>query len=105
MIEICDLADVESERGHKVEIQGIGAFAVFCFEGAYFIVDDKCTHGLGSLSTGKVSGDQVICPFHRGAFNFRTGMPTARPCTIALKIYSTQLIGTKVCIVDLANAT
>lgn len=103
MIQICDAVDVTRERGYKVEIKDIGSVAVFCFEGAYFVVDDKCTHGLGSLSDGKISGDQVICPFHKGAFNFRTGVPTARPCTIALKTYPTQMVGTMVCINNPAN--
>ena len=100
MIEICGTAEITSTHGHRVEIEAIGPLAVFCFEGAYFVVDDNCTHGLGSLSDGKVAGDEVICPFHRGAFNFRTGAPTARPCTIALKTYAVQVIGTTVCIAD-----
>lgn len=105
MIKICDVADVVGPRGKKVEIDGVGTLAVFEFEGAYYVVDDKCTHGLGSLSQGKVTGDQVICAFHRGAFNFITGEPTVRPCTIALRTYATQLVGTTICIVDPASMT
>jgi nitrite reductase/ring-hydroxylating ferredoxin subunit len=93
MIHICDTADVTAAHGYKVDVKDIGTLAVFFFEGAYFVVDDKCTHGLGSLSDGKISGDQIICPFHRGAFNFRTGLPTARPCTIALKTYQAHMVG------------
>jgi ethylbenzene dioxygenase ferredoxin component len=104
MIKICDVADIAHEHGYKVEIEGIGTLAVFFFEGSYFVVDDKCTHGVGSLSDGKISGDQVICPFHRGAFNFRTGVPTVRPCTIALKTYATHMVGTTICIADPATA-
>ena len=100
LIEVCDAADVASAHGTKVEIENIGPLSVFCFEGSYFVVDDKCTHGRGSLSEGEVSGDQVVCPFHKGAFNFRTGMPTARPCTVALKTYPAHMVGTRVCITD-----
>ena len=100
MIEICDVTDVVGAHGHKVDIEVIGALAVFQFDGAYFVVDDKCTHGMGSLSDGKVMGDEVMCLFHRGVFNFRTGEPTGRPCTIPLKTYPAQLIGSKICIAD-----
>ena len=100
MIEICDVAVVTGPYGHKVDIEAIGSLAVFCFEDSYFVVDDKCTHGLGSLSDGKVLDDQVICPFHRGAFNFRTGEPTKNPCTIPLKTYPTHVIGSTICIAD-----
>lgn len=105
MIKVCDVADVVGSRGLKVDIEGVATLAVFQFDDSYFVVDDKCTHGLGSLSQGKVSGDQVICPFHRGGFNFTTGEPTVRPCTIALKTYATQLVGTTICITDLVKVT
>ena len=99
MIRICDTSDVADDRGCKVEIEGFGVVAIFRFEGSYFVIDDQCTHGLGSLSDGKIAGDQVICPFHRGAFNFITGEPTKAPCTIALKTYQAEVVGTTICIV------
>lgn len=105
MLQICDVSDVVGPRGHKVEVEGIGALAVFQLDGSYFIVDDKCTHGLGSLSQGKVSGAQVICPFHRGGFDFTTGEATVRPCTIALNTYPVQVIGTTICIAAPASVT
>lgn len=104
MIVICDVADVGGKHGTRVDVEDIGALAVFQFEDSYFVVDDKCTHGLGSLSDGKITGDQVMCPFHRGMFNFRTGAVTKAPCTIALKTYQTCIEGTKICITDAADA-
>ena len=100
MIEVCDVSDVEAEHGFKADVDGVGLLAVFQFEGAYYVVDDKCTHGLGSLSDGKLKDDQVICAFHRGAFNFRTGEPTKAPCTIPLRTYDVQMMGTKIYIAD-----
>lgn len=105
IVKICDVADVVGPRGLKVVVEGVGILAVFQFEGAFYVVDDKCTHGLGSLSQGKVTGNQVICAFHRGAFNFITGEPTVRPCNIPLKTYATELVGTAICIAGPANAT
>ena len=104
MIQICDITDVADDRGLKVDVDGVGTLAVFRFDGTYFVVDDKCTHGLGSLSTGKIVGNQVICPFHRGAFNFTTGEATVRPCVAAVRTYPAQLVGTTLFIPDPANA-
>jgi ethylbenzene dioxygenase ferredoxin component len=53
-----------------------------------FITDDTCTHGSASLSEGYLEGDVIECPFHGGAFDIRTGEPTAFPCAEALRTYA-----------------
>lgn len=98
IIAVCDVSIVEAGRGHRFDVPDLGAVAVFLFEGQYFITDDACTHGAASLSDGEVFGDEVECPFHQGAFNFRTGAPTARPCTKPLRTYRAQVCGEKVCV-------
>jgi nitrite reductase/ring-hydroxylating ferredoxin subunit len=98
MIELCDVADVAAEQGLKVDLPGFAPLAVFVHQGQYYVTDDTCTHGAASLCEGEVFGDEVECPFHQGAFNFRTGAATARPCTLPIKTYSVELCGTKVCI-------
>jgi nitrite reductase/ring-hydroxylating ferredoxin subunit len=47
--------------------------AVFNVDGEFFVTDDACTHGPGSLSEGYIEGDIVECNFHNGQFNVRTG--------------------------------
>jgi biphenyl 2,3-dioxygenase ferredoxin subunit len=63
--------------------------AVFNLDGEYFVTDDTCTHGPGSLSEGFIDGDVVECDFHNGAFDIRTGAVVAPPCMIPLKTYRT----------------
>jgi ethylbenzene dioxygenase ferredoxin component len=99
-IALCLISDLKADRGYKVQIDDDWAVAVFGFEGAFFVIDDRCTHGLGSLSDGKVKGDQVICPFHRGAFNYMTGEATVRPCTVPVKTYRVEISGDTICIAD-----
>ena len=100
MIEICDVSDVAGPYGHRVEIEGTGLFAVFGLDGAYFVIDDLCTHGSASLADGRVRGEEVICPFHRGSFNIRTGEVIRKPCIIPIRTYSAHVIGTKICIAE-----
>lgn len=97
-IELCDVSDVVPGQGLKIEMQGSAPLAVFVHQGKYYVTDDTCTHGAASLCEGEVFGDEIECPFHQGAFNFRTGAVTARPCTLALKIYPVEICGTTVCI-------
>ena len=98
LITVCKVSEVVEGRGHRAEVAEIGPVAVFLLAGQYYVIDDTCTHGAASLSDGEVFGDEIECPFHQGAFNIRSGAPTARPCTKALKTYPVHLRGEQVCI-------
>ena len=65
--------------------------AVFNIDGEFYVTDDLCTHGPGSLSEGEIDGDVVECDFHNGSFNIRTGEVVAPPCMIPLKTYTARL--------------
>lgn len=80
----------EVEPGHAIRIEkGQLVLAVFNLDGEYFVTDDTCTHGPGSLSEGCIEGDVVECDFHNGAFNIRTGDVVTPPCMIPVKTYRT----------------
>lgn len=42
-------------------------------DGAYFAIDNKCSHLGGSLAKGDLSGSVVSCPRHGAQFDVRTG--------------------------------
>lgn len=87
-IALCRAGEVQAGSAIRVE-KGSLVLAVFNLEGEYFVTDDTCTHGPGSLSEGCIEGDVVECDFHNGAFNIRTGAVAAAPCMIPLKTYRT----------------
>ncbi|MDB5998661.1 MAG: bphA3, partial [Rhizobacter sp.] len=78
-IELCEAAQVESGKAVRVDKDGL-SLAVFNLEGEFFVTDDACTHGPGSLSEGLICGEVVECDFHNGAFNIRTGAVVTPPC-------------------------
>jgi len=61
--------------------------AVFNIEGQFYVTDDQCTHGPGSLSEGYIDGDVVECNFHNGQFDIRTGEVVSPPCMIPVRTY------------------
>ena len=87
-IELCSTSDVDIGTAIKVETQGL-VLAVFNVNDAFYVTDDTCTHGPGSLSEGYITDDVVECDFHNGAFNIRTGEVVAPPCMIPLRTYRT----------------
>ena len=86
-IAVCKTDEVEEGKGFKVETEGL-ELAVFNLSGEYYVMDDVCSHGPGSLAEGFVEGDEIECDFHNGRFNIRTGEPTAPPCLVPQKIYA-----------------
>ena len=96
-VELCDADAVVEGAGLKVETHGL-ALAVFNVDGAYYVTDDTCTHGPGSLSEGYIEGDVVECNFHNGQFNIRTGEVVAPPCMIPIKTYPARVENGKVVI-------
>jgi len=97
LLELCDAADVASNAVLKVEKNGL-SLAVFNLDGEFYVTDDQCTHGPGSLSEGFIEGDVIECDFHNGAFNIRTGEVVTPPCMIPLRTYAAHVVSGKVCI-------
>jgi nitrite reductase/ring-hydroxylating ferredoxin subunit len=89
-IELCRAADVPVGAPLRVEAGGL-VVAVFNLDGEFFVTDDACTHGPGSLGEGFVDGDVVECNFHGGQFNIRTGEVVAPPCMEPVKTYRTRV--------------
>lgn len=94
-IELCSTSDVEIGTAIKVE-KGDLILAVFNLDNAFYVIDDTCTHGPGSLSEGYITDDTVECDFHNGAFNIKTGEVAAPPCMIPVKTYKTVVENEKV---------
>jgi nitrite reductase/ring-hydroxylating ferredoxin subunit len=87
-IELCNTSDVDVGGALKVEKDDL-ILAVFNIDGEFFVTDDACTHGPGSLSEGYIEDDVVECNFHNGQFNIKTGEVVAPPCMIPVKTYRT----------------
>jgi len=91
-VELCKADDVAAGTALRVEAGGV-VVAVFNLEGQFYVIDDSCTHGPGSLSEGYVDGDVVECNFHNGQFDIKTGAVVSPPCMIPVKTYPTKVEG------------
>ena len=96
-LELCSAADVAPGTALKVEIADL-TLAVFNVGGRFYVTDDQCTHGPGSLSEGYIEDDVVECNFHNGQFNIRTGEVVSPPCTVPVKTYPAMVVDGKVTI-------
>jgi nitrite reductase/ring-hydroxylating ferredoxin subunit len=86
LVELCAKDDLGEGEVLKVEKDGL-AVAVYRVEGEFYVTDDACTHGPGSLSEGYLDGHVIECDFHNGAFDIRSGAVVAPPCMVPVKTY------------------
>lgn len=87
ILELCAKADVAEGEIIKVTENDL-ELAVYHVEGEFFVTDDACTHGPGSLSEGYLEGHVIECDFHGGCFDIRNGEIVAPPCLIPLRTYT-----------------
>jgi nitrite reductase/ring-hydroxylating ferredoxin subunit len=104
LLALCDVTDVAPDKPFKVELDG-EALAVFEIAGKYYVTQDHCTHGPGSLSEGYVDGEEIECPFHLGRFSILSGEATGAPCTIPLRTWHVTVRDGRICIDRMQHAS
>ncbi|MFZ5692197.1 MAG: non-heme iron oxygenase ferredoxin subunit [Pseudomonadota bacterium] len=85
-VELCKTDHVLEGTAIRVDTEGL-TLAVYNIAGQFYVTDDSCTHGPGSLSEGYIDGHIVECDFHNGQFDIRTGEVVAPPCLVPVKTY------------------
>ncbi len=89
-IRLCHVGEVAVGSTLRVE-HGNLILAIFNVDGEFYVTDDSCTHGPGSLSEGELYGDVIECNFHGGQFNVRTGEVVGPPCMVPVKTYGVTI--------------
>ena len=85
-VKIATVDEVPINGSTLVEVDGI-RIALFNLNGAYYAIEDVCTHDGGPLVEGEiVNENQVQCPRHGARFDIRTGaalsLPAFEPTTV-----------------------
>ena len=64
--------------------------------GAFYALDDVCTHDGGPLSEGPVDDEAIACPRHGAKFDFRTGAALTMPATRPTVVHEVKVEGERV---------
>jgi nitrite reductase/ring-hydroxylating ferredoxin subunit len=91
LIALCAVTDVPEGGALRVETAEL-TLAVLNVDGRYYVIDDQCTHGPGSLSEGWIDGEEIECDFHGGRFHILTGAVAGPPCMEPVQTYAAQVI-------------
>jgi len=66
---ICTIEELNEQNPRRAELLGVRLVAFRDEAGSAHVLADTCIHRGGSLSKGKVIGDNVQCPYHGWEFN------------------------------------
>jgi 3-phenylpropionate/trans-cinnamate dioxygenase ferredoxin subunit len=58
--------------------------------GAFYALDNVCTHSFAALSDGYVEDGCIECPLHQGRFSLATGAPVSPPVTEPVRVYAVR---------------
>lgn len=72
MTRVAAVRDVPPGTGRVVWARG-RAIALFNVDGAFYALDNACTHRGGPLGAGRLDGTIVTCPWHANRFDVTTG--------------------------------
>ncbi|MCX7096986.1 MAG: non-heme iron oxygenase ferredoxin subunit [Methylococcales bacterium] len=53
--------------------------AIFKIEGAFYAIEDICSHDGAEIASGQLQGDEIVCPRHGARFCVKTGAVKAAP--------------------------
>ncbi len=71
----------------QLNLDGRDPIALYRVQGELYATEDTCSHGAASLSEGDLEDFDIICPFHDGGFDIRTGEVTIPPCVTPIEAY------------------
>ena len=72
-------------KGRRVAVSHVG--------GAFYAMDDLCTHDEGPLGAGALHGEEVECPRHGARFSVRTGAALRMPAVTPVRCHAVRLEG------------
>ena len=80
IIDVCTVSELPVGERKLVEWEDL-EIGVFNCDGAYFAIEDRCSHDDGPLAEGEFDADTctVECPRHGSLFDLRTGRPKTLP--------------------------
>ena len=85
-VTLAETTEVAPGQVKVYEVQG-RRIALCNVDGAFYAIDDVCTHDGGSLDQGELEGYQIECPRHGARFDVRNGRVLALPAVMPVRSY------------------
>ena len=94
-IPVAETTDIPDPGSLLVEIDE-RLVVVIHTAGAFYALDDVCTHDGGPLSEGPIDAESIACPRHGARFDVRTGAALTMPATQPTVVHEVRVEGKNV---------
>ena len=91
-VKVAEVGELPPGERTVVEVEGI-FIAVFNVDGAYYAIEDICTHDDGPLAEGELDGFEIECPRHGARFDIRSGKVLSFPAITDVTHYEVKVEG------------
>lgn len=91
-VTIAKKGDIPSGEVRVYSVNG-KELAVAHVDGAFYAIDDVCTHDGGPLGEGYVEDTQIECPRHGARFELKTGKAVTLPAVMPVNSYPVRVEG------------
>lgn len=98
-VDVCGQNALADGENVVVEVDGTDV-AVFRIDGCYYAIEDVCTHDGAEIASGKLEGDQIICPRHGARFCVKTGAVLSPPAYEDIHAFPVRIEGERVQVRD-----
>ena len=89
-IKVGDVSEILPGNAKQIDAGG-RTIALFNLKGQFYAIDNSCTHVGGSLASGEIIDDDVICPLHGARFNIPTGKVLGPPARENISTYNIRI--------------
>ncbi|MDD5320789.1 MAG: non-heme iron oxygenase ferredoxin subunit [Methylococcales bacterium] len=77
-VDVVNANSLAEGKNIVINIDGTD-IAVFNIEGAFYAIEDVCSHDGAEIASGTLEGDEIICPRHGARFCVKTGAVKSPP--------------------------
>ena len=98
-VDVAPESEFAAGMWRTVNVDGT-TVAVFNLDGAYYAIEDLCTHDGGKLTGGTVEQDEIVCPRHGARFSIKTGKVMAPPAYEDVETFPVRVVAGKVQVRD-----
>ena len=90
----------------KIVVAGSISVGVYNLDGAFYAIEDRCSHDDGPLCEGDWEPEacMVVCPRHGSRFDLESGIPMSLPAFAAVATYPVSVREDGVAVVEVPDA-
>lgn len=98
-ISVIDATELSNGDHVVVDVDGVDV-AVFKIDGQFYAIEDVCSHDGAEIASGRLEGDEIICPRHGARFCVKTGAVKSPPAYEDIACFAVKVENNKVQVKD-----